>query len=331
MVGFEALGFEPGITMPDTDRFYGAMAEVDPYFNIFPVDFTRRGWDDIASGAVANYNMYETSSITQDNAKSLEYLADRLEKWRMPITGKRLPWAPNNVAKTFRTALNDNINGQSKAVALYLAHSAKYGGLKNPNGPIDFENLKDPGLLIKESRGMTSYFNNDARSTEVIDTLTDVAIKSQNSHLAALLLKQAGHGIGKDEAGIRKILIDSRRQMGEGQYARFITNTSMAFEKLHGERLDDFITKEYSSIGNTGGAIAGAATGFVAGLIAGHGILSIPAAIVGAIIGGVVGAKAGETDILPANAEGQAILNKIDFSHTRDNRTNGTMIGLMYG
>jgi len=246
-VGLEAIGFDANLPTSDKSRFYSNMADLDPYGNLFdPASFTMRNWDSIHAGAEAGFNSYDTSSITQADAKNLEDLADTLHEWR-PFLGKRL-FEGNEVTQIFHDALNNNFEGQNKAIGLYLTYNAKYGGLKDPNGPISFENLKDPGLLIKQSRGLTSFFNGE-RTTEAIHTLTDMALKAQNPHLAALLLKQAGHGWGKDDAQIQKILVDSRENMSEGQYARFISDTSRAFEKLNGERLSDFINRKYSSIG----------------------------------------------------------------------------------
>ena len=225
MINMQALTFEN-------------LAQTDPHFKLFDHRFKERDWDSIMSGAKAKYNTYEANNIAFRDRENLKPLAESLNEWR--IGGKRVPFIEAD--RVNQILGNPDAN---KMLALYQVYCAEYGGLEDPSAPGSFNNLKNPGLLIKQSRGTLSFLG-IGRQNETIDQLTNIAVKTKNPELSALLLKQAGHGIGKSEEIINAILVDSKDKMNEGQYANYIAKTAKSFEELHGQSLDKFLRSQYS-------------------------------------------------------------------------------------
>ncbi|OGI04193.1 MAG: hypothetical protein A2Y25_08790 [Candidatus Melainabacteria bacterium GWF2_37_15] len=245
MAGTEAVRFDTGLgNAQEYPANMAEIAEIDPYFNVFSADFTMRNWDSILSSASGNYKQYESRDIAAQDAENLKPLAESLHEWRLPILGKRLPFVESE--RVSRILGNqDTISGENKTMALYQVYCAEYGGLKNPNNPVSFDNLKDPELLIDQSRGLFSFLGFN-KETQELNQLKEAAIKAHNPELSAMLLKQAGSGLGTEEKVIDSMLVDSKKHMKEGEYNRYIVDTAKAFKKIYGESLDNYIKSEYS-------------------------------------------------------------------------------------
>lgn len=318
----EALGLSQSLNMPGGINYYSAAADIDPYMSIMGPEFNEYMFDGLTASAPSMYKQALTTSITANEREQLQPLIDNLGKWR--IFGKRV--AENDAV---RNILNyrDEITGQSKPLALIYAYSAEKGGTKQPILPgqeINFTDLNDPDLLIRQSSGPLSFFG-VARWTGVHDSLANAAVEMRNGELAAMLIKQTGDGIGSDEQGIKKLLVDSKEGMSDGEYGIFIADTAMAYEKMYGESLDDYIRTQYSPLG-----IAGAVSGAIAGAVLGHGLLSIPLAIVGAGVGAVAGGMLGESIPLPTSGKSQKLIDTINDALLRANRPNMDMFSMLY-
>lgn len=318
----DVLGINSGIPMlPQGQDYYNMMAEIDPYFNVFGADFTMRNWDGMISSAQAGFNRAEVASISTTDMEQMKPLIDNLGKWR--IFGNRV--AENN-AVIKMLDYSDVISGKNKAVALFLGYTAEKGGLKDPNGSLTYENLKDPDLFVKESRSPLSFMG-IGNTNKVIEQLQQTAVKARDPYLAAIMLNQAGYGIATDEKGVEKILVDSKNEMSDGEHAVFVADTANAYQKLYGESLDDFLRVNYSPIGNGEATTAGAATGAAIGFFT----LGVPGALVGAAIGAVAGTIMGETSPLPAKGEGQKLINTVTEALQRANKPNYDTFNMMYG
>ena len=243
MAGTEAVRFDTGLAnIQDYPMNMAEIAEIDPYFNVFGTNFTMRNWDGILSSAPGHYKEYESRDIAAQDVENLKPLAESLHEWR--LFGKRLPFVESDRVTNILGNKN-TISGENKLVALYQVYCAEYGGLKNPNNPVGFDNLKEPDLLIKQSSSVFSWIGFN-KQTDELNQLKEVAINAHSPELSAMLLKQAGKGLGTDEETIKSILFDSKKHMKEGEYNRYVVDTAKAFKKIYGESLDEHIKSEYS-------------------------------------------------------------------------------------
>jgi len=188
-----------------------------------------------------NLNCYETGDILHCDLNTLMPMAETLHENRCWITGRKI-FGRDRVLKLLN---NDSPSGAHKSLALYKLYCAKYGGLKDKNGSIDFHNLKDPGLLIKQSK---DFWTLHAAGThnKTIDKLTDIAVNAYSPELAVVLIRESGNGVNINDKIVKKLLLDSNKNMDENAYNKFITEIDTAYKELTGKSLDKFIKEEYS-------------------------------------------------------------------------------------
>jgi hypothetical protein len=211
-------------------------------FGIQGLMMSPRHIDAITGQAGSDFHKYDTADILHQDMQTLKPMAESLNRYRTPIWGKR--WAEKDRVGKLLDIENDKA-GDHKVAALYKLYCAMYGGLKDNNAPITFENLQDPGLLIEQSKKFFAIRAGSKRTKE-IEKLTQVAVEGYNPELAAVLLKEMGEGIGVDDKTVRAILVDSKKKMDDATHKRFITDIDAAYQKLSGgETLDDYIYKQY--------------------------------------------------------------------------------------
>lgn len=233
--------------MSDVSMFDGFASDYGSSpFGVMGMLNQTRQLDAITGQAGADFHKYDTANILQEDMQTIEPLADSLHQYRDPIWGKRLPIEKDRVNKLLN--IENDKAGDHKVAALYKVYCAKYGGLKNEKGPITFENLKDPGLLVKQSKKFLAITAPQAH-TKTIAKLTQVAVDSYNPQLAAVLLKEMSEGIGVDDKTVKAIFVDSKEKMDDATHKRFITDVDLAYRKMyHGHSLDHYIHSQYPGI-----------------------------------------------------------------------------------
>ncbi|NLF83324.1 MAG: hypothetical protein GX568_04990 [Candidatus Gastranaerophilales bacterium] len=211
-------------------------------FGVLGLMMNPRHVDAVTGQAEVDFHKYDTADILNEDIQTLKPMAETLHRYRDPVWGKRII-EKDRVGKLLD--IENDKAGNHKVAALYKLYCAMYGGLKDKNAPITFENLLDPGLLVRQSQRFFAIRASSKRSKD-IEKLTRVAVEGYNPELAAVLLKEMGEGIGVDDKTVRAILVDSKKKMDDATHKRFITEIDAAYQKLTGgETLDDYIYKQY--------------------------------------------------------------------------------------
>ena len=283
----------PYLNMDNMDMsVYGPMALNKRVFNAYRQQMRQTGYD------------FENQSITAEDQNNLEPLSETLDEYR--LLGMRLH--PN-------TEITENLEEAKKSgigVALYLTNCAKEG-LKDPNQPVSFANLKNPLRLVDT---LTHLSLTAPQANENINLLSDIAIKERSPEMAACLLEASSKGgllgIGVDSKTADKLLIESKEKFeNKEDYYKFITGIDKAYKQiLPGKSLDHYIKANYKPTWQKATPIGGVATGIALGFACGGGL---PGAAIGAIIGGLAGLATYSSTWFGKNADGeklQAAINK---------------------
>jgi len=264
-------------------------------------------------------------SIPNEEKALLTPLASRLHEYRDPFFNVRLR-EHEVVTNTLQST-----NKKEKGVATYLTYCAKFGGLKDPNQDISFDNLKNPLKLIKDLQSVDWKTPN---ANENINLLSEAAIKERSPELAACLLKGTSEGgltsIGVDSKTAEKLLIESRKDFNnDAEYYNFITNIDKAYQKLNdGKGLDQYLKENYKPAAqkavSVAGILAGMAAGAAKGAKYGSGLWGKLGSVAGgAVLGGlaasVVSAPIYKTSFFGKNEEGHKLLETIDKARSEDN------------
>lgn len=278
---------------------YGSMALNPRVFKAYQQETMQAGYD------------FENQSITEDDQNNLEPLSERMDEYR--IFGIRAH---------HRAEVTENLEEakeSGKGVALYLTNCAK-DGLKDPNQPISFENLKNPLKLVNT---LKSHSFNTPDANKNIDLLSDIAIKERSPQLAAALLEATSKGgitgIGVDSKTAEKLLIESKSKFdNEGDYYKYITNVNKAYKNMSGKTLDKYIDNNYKPALQKTAPASGVAIGAAIGLACG----SVPGAAIGAVVGGLVGLATYASNWFGKNEEGQKLLSAVDKARNKSHDVN---------
>lgn len=270
---------------------YGPMALNKRIFGAYQQQIRQSGYD------------YENQSITEEDQNNLQPLSDRMDEYR--AFGIRLH---------HNSEVTENLEESKKSgigVALYLTNCAK-DGLKNPNMPISFENLKNPTRLVNNLMPVSLTA---PQANEDVNLLSDIALKERSPEMAAALLEATSKGgilgIGVDSETANKLLVDSKDKFDSKEdYYKYITNVDKAYKKMFpGKSLDKYIKANYKptwqKLAPTGGVAAGALTGFVA-----SGFNPI-GAVVGAVVGGAAGLATYASNWFGKNEEGSKLMSTV--------------------
>ncbi|HBG49276.1 MAG TPA: hypothetical protein DDW90_07205 [Cyanobacteria bacterium UBA9971] len=271
---------------------YGPIALNKRVFESYKQQMRQSGYD------------YENQSITEEDQNNLQPLSDRLDEYR--AFGIRIH---------HNAEVTENLEESKKSgigVALYLTNCAK-DGLKDPNQPISFENLKNPTRLVNKLMPVSLTA---PQANKDVNLLSDIAIKERSPEMAAALLEATSKGgmlgIGVDSETAKKLLVDSKDKFDSKEdYYKYITNIDKAYKKMFpGKSLDKYIKGNYKptwqKLAPTGGVAAGALTGFVA---SGFNPLG---AVVGAVVGGAVGLATYASNWFGKNEEGSKLMATIN-------------------
>lgn len=212
-------------------------------FGVLGLMMNPRHINAVTGQAGADFHKYDTADILQQDIQTLKPMAEALEQYR--VMGKRI-FERDRVSNLLD--IENDRAGNHKVAALYKLYCAMYGGLKDENAPITFDNLKDPGLLIKQSKRLFAPTAAQSRSKE-IEQLTQVAVEGHNPELAAVLLNEMSKRIGVDDKTVKAILVESREHMDDATHKRFLTEVNEAHQHLTGKTLDKYIHKNYSKGG----------------------------------------------------------------------------------
>ena len=270
---------------------YGPIALNQRVFGAYKQQMRQSGYD------------YENQSITEEDQNNLQPLSDRLDEYR--AFGIRIH---------HNAEVTENLEESKKSgigVALYLTNCAK-DGLKNPNIPISFENLKNPTRLVNNLMPVSLTAT---QANENVNLLSDIAIKERSPEMAAALLEATSKGgilgIGVDSETANKLLVDSKDKFDSKEdYYKYITNIDKAYKKMFpGKSLDKYIKSNYKptwqKLAPTGGVAAGALTGFV---VSGFNPLG---ALAGAAIGGAAGLATYASNWFGKNEEGSKLMSVV--------------------
>ncbi len=270
---------------------------------------------------------YENINITDDDKKNLIPIAHRLGEYR--IMGWRAQKS-DEVTETLKMLYEEG-NG----IAEYMTYCATNGGeqdykkgLKNPNAPISFQNLKNPLLMAKHFQDLS--FGRTPDANEDINLLSDMAIKSKNPALAACLLEATKDSkttfIGSDKKTAQKLLVDSRNMFdNEKDYYDFISRVDEAYQKLFkGESLDKYVEDHYKPMWKRCAPAVGVAGGVIAGTaLAVAGIISAPVsltALAGAAVFGLGGKAIYSMKWFGKSEEGEKIYSDISKARIKDHK-----------
>ncbi len=184
-------------------------------------------------------NNYESKDIMNRDAGTLEPMIKALGEYR--VFGKKY-MEKDRLTKMLDYGVQQD--GAHKTLAAIQLYTAKEGGLKNGHGSMDFTNLSDPGLLVRQTKSIA--LTAPGAHNKNIEKLTDIAIKAHSPQFAAALIAEAGKGLGVNDKTVKAILVDSKEQMNEVAYNKFIADTSNAYEQMTGKSMDKFIRTQYS-------------------------------------------------------------------------------------
>ena len=277
---------------------YGPVALNQRVFKAYQQGMKQSGYD------------YENQSITAEDQNNLEPLSEQLDEYRM--LGIRVHHNAQ-VTETLEEAKKSGIG-----VALYLTNSAK-SGLKDPNQPVSFENLRNPLRLVNK---LTPVSLTAPKANEDVSLLSEIAVKERSPEMAAALLEATAKGgilgIGVDSETAKKLLVNSQDKFDNKEdYYKHITNVDKAYKKMFpGKSLDEYLNTNYKPtwqrLAPAGGVVAGAVAGSL--LLTnplGWGVLAV--AGVGAAVGGLAGLATYASTWFGKNEEGeklQAVVNK---------------------
>lgn len=243
---------------------------------------------------------YENQSITNEDQNNLQPLADRLDEYR--IFGMRTHHK-SDLVEDLEEAKKSGIG-----VGLYLTNCAK-DGLKDPNKPISFANLKNPLRLVNT---LKSVDVNTPDANDKINLLSDIAIKQRSAEMAACLLEGTSEGgatgAGVDAETAKKLLIESRSMFkNEQDYNKFITDIDKAYKKLfNGKSLDKYIKQNYKPTEQKVAATVALPAGMAIGRAFGA-----KGAVVGAAVGAVVGLSTYATNFFGKNEVGNELMSAV--------------------
>jgi len=250
---------------------------------------------------------YENQSITEEDQNNLQPLSDRLDEYR--AFGIRLH---------HNAEVTENLEESKKSgigVALYLTNCAK-DGLKNPNLPISFENLKNPTRLVNNLMPVSLTA---PQANENVNLLSDIAIKERSPEMVAALLEATSKGgilgIGVDSVTANKLLVDSKDKFDSKEdYYKYITNVDKAYKKMFpGKSLDKYIKANYKPTWQKAAPAVGVAAGVWAGI--GIGIMTGPVgwlALAGAAVGGAIGLATYSSNWFGKNEEGSKLMSVVN-------------------
>ena len=282
----------PYLNMDNMDMsVYGPMALNKRVFDAYKQQMRQTGYD------------FENQSITAEDQNNLEPLSETLDEYR--ILGMRLHHN-SEVTENLEEAKKSGIG-----VALYLTNCAKEG-LKNPNQPVSFANLKNPIRLVDT---LTHLSLTAPEANENINLLSDIAIKERSPEMAACLLESTAKGgllgIGVDSKTADKLLIESKDKFeNKEDYYKFVTSVDRAYKQLFpGKSLNEYINANYKPTWQKATPIGGIATGIALAFASGGGL---PGAAIGAIIGGIAGLAIYSSTWFGKNSDGDKLVLAIN-------------------
>lgn len=295
--GIGSLGL-PDLTMQSLNlSMYGPIALNQRAFGAYKQQMIQKSFD------------YEGQNIAEDNKKNLEPLAERIGEFR--ILGRRI------IRNDEETETLEEAAKAGKGVALYLTYAAQ-DGLKNPNLPVSFKNLKNP-LKTADHLKHQSLIAEDPN--ENINILSDVAINERSPELAACLLKETSKGgilrFGADYQTAKKLLVDSESKFdNKADYYNFVTGVDKAYkEQFPGKSLDKYIKDNFKPAWQESAPLSGIAAGAMAGLVAG----GLIGAAIGAVAGGLLGSGVRSSHWFGLKEEGEHLLKVVDKARQNDN------------
>jgi len=268
---------------------YGSIALNKRVFESYKQQMRQSGYD------------YENQDITEDDQINLKPLSEALDEYR--IFGMRAHH-DEEVTEILQESKNSG-----KGVALFLTNCAE-DGLKDPNQPISFVNLKNPLRLVNTLKDPYVFREPDAN--ENINLLSEIAIKERSPEMAAAILEATSEGGifgGVDSKTAEKLLIESKNKFdNEADYYKFITCVDKSYKKMFpGKSLNEYFESNYKPTWQKATAFGEIAAGAAIGLKKG----GLKGAAVGAVIGGLAGLASYSMTIFGKNEEGDKLYETV--------------------
>gem|GEM_PF-4779330 len=275
-------------------------------------NFDQFGFMGRMDSSIAGYRQrihgYTSSSMTEADREFLMPTVRNIDRHR--ILGYR---AFDRNADYINLDENDP-NSAHRLVSLNLLYCAENGGLKDPNAPISFENLRDP-LALFNTVGDFGFTAAGRTNSDVID-LVRAGRNARNPHVLAAAAEYAGSGLGTNNEIFQQIF--DRGNMSEAEHSRLLTETATAYEQMFNKPFEQHIREEFSAVGHnegaTAGALGGAVTGAVAGFFMGGPVTAIAGAFIGGLsgtIGGAILGEVGEFGMFGADDQGDQYIDEL--------------------
>lgn len=176
-------------------------------------------------------SMFNNTNVNQgiaNNPEAMAHLTEELEDQNGVI---------KRVFGFGREELPTLLNGNDPAKTVGLVRT--YG-----------EKMGDSAALIKDTESFWTLGSSENQNNENLDLITDAAIKTRDAHTAALLVMESGDGYGANTTLLNKLLVESKEQMDETEYNRFIVDTAEKFKEFSGgETMTEFLKSNYSRTG----------------------------------------------------------------------------------
>lgn len=175
------------------------------------------------------HSMYSEANIHQsvaNNPQAMEALTEEL------VDANGLLKRAFNIE---REQLPTLLNGHDTAKTVGLVR--RYG-----------ESKGDAAALIKDTESFWTFGNAENQNNHNLDLIVKATIDTKDPHTAALLVLESADGLGNNTSLLNKLLIESKENMEEAEYNRFISETAEKFKEFSGgESMTEFLKSNYAN------------------------------------------------------------------------------------